>query len=912
MVSFTIRTISVLCGLLLSVALQAQDSNLRVSGILIDAGDRTGLVGASVQLINIKDSSQSRFTVTDGDGQFYIDQLPRAFYKLRVRSVGYVTYTKVFRLTQLDTQLGALSIQPDLTVLDEITVDGEVVAVQQLGDTTQYNAQAFKVNPDASATDLVSKMPGIVVDGTGVSANGESIEQVLMDGKRFFGQDPLLSLNTIPAEVVDKVQVYDEESDQSQFTGFDDGNTTKTMNVVTKKDKRNGQFGKVYAGMGENELYKAGTTINSFNKDQRLTVLGMSNNINQQNFGSEDLAGISGGGRRGRFRRGGNQNFITGTQSGITKTNAMGVNFTDDWGKNTSFEGSYFFNQSDNGNDQVLNRESLLNNGSQFYTEQQLSATDNQNHRLNLRIRHKINDNNNLLIRSNISYQNNQGDDTTLGETTNEANQVLNQTFNRYTSLNRSFNISNRVILQHKFSKIGRTLSIDLNSRINPTLRENLYQDLERDSLIDYNTNEKQYAIGSTVTYTEPVGTTAQLSMSYAITHTASESDRQTFVLRESEGTSLFNEALSNTFQSGYTKNTPTILFSNNNFGNNLNIGLSFQHASLDNEQLLPGTGQFTRSFSSLLPGISARFDLAESGNFLVRYTTSTTEPSVSQLQNVIDNSDPLFLTVGNPNLNQTYTHALVMRLQKNLVDKNITFSNLTRMTTSSNYISTGSSIVRADSITNQGISLVRGAQLTTPVNVDGYWFLRNNSTFGVLLAPIKNNLNLSAGLSYQRLPGFTNNRMNVSNTFGLNFKVGLVSNISEKIDYNLSYQITGSRVQNSIQSETNNQYFTQTLGVKLNLMFPKGLVFRNETYFQNYTGINDTFDTTYTLWSMGVAKKFLKNDNGELELSVFDLLGQNQSFNQTVTAQYVQESQTQVLQRYFMLTFTYQIRRFK
>lgn len=907
-----LRTITVLFGLMAGTPLQAQDSALRVSGTLIDAGDRSGLVGASVQLINIKDSTQSRFTVTDGDGQFHIDQLPRAFYKLKVRSLGYVTYTKVFRLTQPDTQLGVISIETDLTVLDEVTIDGEVVAVQQLGDTTQYNAQAFKVNPDASATDLVSKMPGIVVDQDGVSANGESIEQVLMDGKRFFGQDPLLSLNTIPAEVVDKVQVYDEESDQSQFTGFDDGNTTKTMNVITKKEKRNGQFGKAYAGLGENELYKAGTTINSFNKDQRITLLGMSNNTNQQNFGNEDLAGISGGGRRGGFRRGGNQNFITGTQDGITKTNALGLNFTDDWGKNTTFEGSYFFNQSNNSNDQLLNRESLLAGGSQFYEEVQGSNSNNQNHRLNVRIRHKINDKNNLLIRSNISFQNNERDDTTDGETTNEAGQVLNRTFNQYSSLNRAFNISNRVILQHKFNKIGRTLSLDLNSRINPTLRENLYQDLERDSLIDYNTDESQYTLGSTVTYTEPIGTTAQLSMSYAASHTANESDRQTFVLRESEGTSLFSEALSNSFKSGYTKNVPTIRFSNNRLGNHLSVGLSFQHARLDNEQLLPDTDQFNRSFSNLLPELMARYDLGESGNFLARYTTTTTEPSVSQLQNVIDNSDPLFLTLGNPNLNQTYTHALIIRINKHLVDKNITFSNLTRMTTSSNYISTQTNVIRADSITDQGLSLVRGAQLTTPVNVDGYWFLRNNSTFGILLTPIKNNLNFSAGLSYQRLPGLTNDRMNVASTYGLNLKVGLVSNISEQVDYNISYQINGSRVQNSTQSETNNQYFTQTLAVKLNLIFPKGLVFRNETYFQKYTGLNDTFDASYTLWSMGVAKKFLKNDSGELELSVFDLLGQNQSFDQTVTAQFVQESQTQVLQRYFMLTFTYQLRRFK
>ncbi len=892
---------------------KAQGNTSRLEGKLLDASDQSSLIGASVLMINVRDSAKSRFAVTDGDGRFFIDDLEYAFYKMRISSMGYETYERVLRVSIPEMSLGTLLLEPDLRLLEEVTVEGEVIAVQQIGDTTQYNAVAFKTNPDASASDLVSKMPGIVVDNDGVTANGESVEQVLLDGKRFFGQDPLLSLNTIPAEVVAKVQVYDEQSDQSRFTGFDDGNTTKTMNLVTKKDKRNGQFGKLYTGLGENELYKVGATINSFNGDKRLTLLGMSNNINQQNFGSEDLIGVSGGnGRRGGFRRGGNQNFITGTQDGITRTHSGGLNFINSWGKNTTFEGSYFFNHTNNVNDQVLKRESFLNSGSQFYSENQQTLASNLNHRLNARINHKINDNNNLLMRISISYQNNESDEETNGETANFSGAVLNGTFNHYNSLNRAYNFNNNLIFQHKFSKIGRTVSFDINTRVNPTQRENLYEDLEQDSLIAYFTDETQNTLGSAVTYTEPIGTTAQLSMRFEISHTIRKSDKETFVLDGSNDIRILNESLSNEFKSGYTKKTPSIRYSNNMFGSHFDLSLAYQHATLNNHQILPTTADFNRSFNNLLPSFMGRFEVSESSNLFFRYLTSTTEPSVSQLQNVLDNSDPLFLSLGNPNLDQTYTHSLNVRLQKNVLNKNLVISNFTRIETAIDYISTSTLILTADSLTSGGITLAEGAQLTSPVNVNGYWLLQNNTTFGILVSPIKNNLNVSFGLRYQRLPGMTNDVTNIANTYSTDIKVGLVSNISEKIDYNLYYQINGSSVTNSIQSEANSRYYTQTVGAKLNLIFPKGIVFRNETYFQKYTGANRSFNSNFTLWSMSIAKKFLKSHSAELELSVFDLLGENQSFDQTVSAQYIQETQTQVLQRYFMLTFTYQLRSFR
>lgn len=413
------------------------------------------------------------------------------------------------------------------------------------------------------------------------------------------------------------------------------------------------------------------------------------------------------------------------------------------------------------------------------------------------------------------------------------------------------------------------------------------------------------------MTYTEPLGVSAQLALRYEINYTNRISDNETFTLNRLDENRVFNESLSNKFESVYTKNIPSIRYSNNKFGNHFDVALAYQFATLDNDQLLPSEVSFSRSFANILPSVLSRFDIGENTNLFMRYSTSTTEPSISQLQNVLDNSDPLFLSIGNPSLDQTYSHSFSARFSHNILDKNITISNFTRLVASNDYISTSTYIVPADSITDGGVILSEGAQISSPVNVDGYWSVNNNTTYSFLIAPIKNNLNTSLGLSCTRLPGVTNDILNIANTYSANLKVGLVSNISEKVDYNLYYQINASRVNNSIQSETNSDYYTQTIGTELNLIFPRGFVFRNETLFQRYNGINNSFDTNYTLWNMGVAKKFLKNDRGELELSVFDLLGENQSFNQTVSAQYVEESQTQVLQQYFMLSFTYQLRSF-
>jgi len=899
--------------------LWAQEISFALTGNIVDSNSGAGVPGATVLFVNVKDSTRSKFSATDGEGAFKVDELEKAFYKLRISSMGYKPYIRIMRVTS-SANLGNIAIEQDEKVLKEIVVEGEVVPMERKGDTLLYNADAFKVNPDASATDLVSKMPGIVVDNSGVTANGEQIEQVLMDGKRFFGQDPLLSLNTIPAEVVNKVEVFDQMSERAQFTGFDDGNTTKTMNVVTKEDKRNGLFGKISGGYGTDDRYSAGMNLNSFKGDKQLTVLGMSNNINQLSFANDDVVGIgSAGGGRGGFRRGatarraGSSNLLTSNQQGLTTTNAAGLNFSNKIGEKATFEGSYFFNASSNSNDRYTDRETFRESGSQFYNEAQQSSTENLNHRLNMRVEYDINDNNRLVYIPSISFQDNESENYTLGKTTNAQGNMINQTENRFLSSNLGYNVNNYLLFQHKFEKIGRTISFGLNSRMRNTDRENYYEEFTFDSLTQYLTEERNHSLQTSVTYTEPVGLNGEISATYKINFNDRNSDKETYLLDSESGQKEFSPQLSNQFNSGYTTQEPSIMYSNRAFGKFLNVGITYQHAVLNNEQFYPQEGTIQKSFNSILPTAMGRLEFKRGGNMFYRYNTSTTEPSVSQLQNVIDNSNPLFFSIGNPDLNQSYSHSLMLRLNKAITEKNTSIANFTRVQTTNNYITNATEFAEKDSIYTGGIIVREGTQLSKPINLNGYWTVLNNTTYSVMLSKIKSNLNTTLGLGYIRRPGQAEDVINISNTYSINAKLGLASNISENVDFNTYYNISANTVTNSIETtaNANSQYITQTVGGKVNIIFWKGIVFRTDIFYEKYNGISQDFNTSYVLWNMSLAKKFLKNNLGELELVAFDLLNQNLNISQTVSPNYIEEVRTQVLQQYFMLKFTYQLRKF-
>ncbi|MEL7340765.1 MAG: carboxypeptidase-like regulatory domain-containing protein, partial [Bacteroidota bacterium] len=290
-----------LLGLLLVPGGLLAQEKAQLIGQVQSAQAEQNINSATVLLISLPDSAQEG-RLTDPGGIFIFRNQAIGEYLLRIEMNGYDAYEQAITIVEGRNELGVLKLENKSFGLDEVKIEAERSMAQQNGDTTEYAATAFTTNPDANAKDLIEKMPGVVVQNGQVQAQGEQVQQVLVDGKRFFGNDANAALENLPAEVIQSIQVYDQQSEQAQQTGFDDGNTTKTINIVTKPESRNGTFGSLYAGYGDQNRYQAGGSVNVFDDDMRLSILGLSNNINKQNFSGEDLVGVaSGRGRRGGF-----------------------------------------------------------------------------------------------------------------------------------------------------------------------------------------------------------------------------------------------------------------------------------------------------------------------------------------------------------------------------------------------------------------------------------------------------------------------------------------------------------------------------------------------------------------------------------------------------------------------------------
>ncbi|HKH61854.1 MAG TPA: carboxypeptidase regulatory-like domain-containing protein, partial [Flavitalea sp.] len=370
-------------GLLIIFGSATQAQTYSIKGLLQDKTDKLPLSGATIKLTVQNDSTNQRNTISGRDGIFELTELIPQTYVLKITSIGHEIDSQVVVLTDSSKDLGIIAISKQAKLLEEVTIKAATPPVKQKADTLEYSANAFKVNPDANAEDMVKKMPGVTVDKGTVTAQGEQVRKVTIDGREFFGDDATAALRNLPAQVIDKIQVFDRMSDQAQFTGFDDGSATKSLNIVTKADMRNGQFGRLYAGYGTDDRYSAGGNVSFFKGNRRISLVGLSNNINQQNFSTQDLLGVTssqnrggqgrggggprggGGGRGGGGPRGGgggfgggnSDNFLVGQQNGISKTNSFGINFSDLWSKKFEISGSYFFNNNANSNREVSTRE---------------------------------------------------------------------------------------------------------------------------------------------------------------------------------------------------------------------------------------------------------------------------------------------------------------------------------------------------------------------------------------------------------------------------------------------------------------------------------------------------------------------------------------------------------------------------
>lgn len=875
-----------------------------VQGIVLDLKNNA-LPGASVVITGGSDSMKAG-TATDDKGRFSISNLRAGKYQLRISFLGFETQKTSFRIIDANVDIGKIILKEAVNSLDEVKVVEKIIAATQKGDTTEFNANAYKTNPDADAADLVKKMPGVTLEGKAVKAQGESVTKVLIDGKPFFGNDPYGSLRNLPAEIIDKVQVYNEKNDQEQFTGFNEGNTTKTINIITKPDKRNGSFGKLYAGYGDEEdntaRYLVGGIVNNFNGNERITVTAQTNNVNMQNLSDQNLTGMNSGG------------------AGTSVTKSIGINYNNKIGKKIDVNGSYSFNENDNSSLIITRRQYVLAADSgQIYNETNNSWNNSYSHRLYFRINYAIDSMNSLLIDPQLALQKNYSNSSLLGNTSQAAD-TLNRTINNSNGNILGYVFSGNVLYRHKFRKPGRTFSVNVNASnnhnngINYLNAQNIFytNPAASDTLNQkINTLSNNWNIIGNATYTEPAGKKGQLMLQYSYAVQPGNSIRNTNNFSVTDGAyTIPDDSLSNTFSSNntiqkiggsYQYNAKKVTFS---------LGIYYQVAELYNRQTIPYTSTVNKLFDNLLPVASLQYKISDKQNLHINYTAATNSPSVTQLQSVINNINSLQLSTGNPDLRQPYFHNLTLRYSSIGKNSNTFFATINGSYTQ--HLISNKSIIADSNITLRGgILLPKGSQLNMPVNIDGAWTIYGNLSYGIPFRAIKSNLNFTLYTGVNNTPGIINEAINNSRNENVGGGLTISSNINEQIDFTLTSNASYNTTQNSINTAVNTRYFNHTDNLAFNWILPAAFVFNTQMNFVVNSGLSGAFNQNFLLWNISVGKKIFKKRQGDIRLTVYDLLKQNNSIQHSVTESFISDTRSNILQRYLMLTFTYNIRDF-
>lgn len=895
--------------LLLLVQQLAWGQGFNLAGTVLDQGDGSSLPGAAVLLIDQADTTRRRTAMTDLEGGFRFSAVAGGGYVLRVAFVGY---ERLDQPLSLDTDVSDLKLWLKSSVTELGTV--EKVAIQrraeQQGDTTVYNAGAYKVNPDATAEDLLTKMPGITSGKDGVKAQGEKVTKVLLDGEEFFGNDATTVLKTLPAEVIEKVQVFDRLSDQAQFTGFDDGNTDKTINIITKSGMNQGVFGSVGAGYGTDDRYAGSLSLNWFKDKRRISLIAQSNNVNQQNFSAEDLSGVSAG------------SFTVGSQPGIIRTHAFGLNYSDKIGK-TELTGSYFFNQQHGLNTSLSERTTFLGNrGTQVSRNSSERVSDNAGHRLNFRIKTDLDDANSLIIRPQLSLQSNQTNSIRTSRVLNGEGTLLSASDNDNRTDRDNISFSNSLLYRHRFATKGRTFSANLNTSLgsqdgNGSLgAHNLFvgDTATVDDFLDQrnNTDNFNQSHGLQLRYTEPMGGKGQLQVALEPAIRLSDAEKLTYDTDPDDGEEHLNTRLSNKALNTVRSLKGGLGYRFRGEGFMFNIGLDGQASDMHSEQTYPFTSVVERSYANLLPNAMLSRNWGKLTRLRAMYRTSVSTPSINQLQTVVDNSDPLHLKTGNLGLDQTYRHMLTFRF--NTIDsaKTRPFFALLSLQSQQGRVSNVTYAAAADSVLADGVLLPAGAQLTMPMNLDGYLSARALASYGLPVLPLRSNLNLSMGGSVDRLPAMVNGVRSFTLNNNANLGVVLGSNISKSGDFTIGYTANLNSTISDLRPNANNAYYQGQLTGSLVLNGLRGWVLENRVDYEHYNGLGAGYDRDALVWNAAIGRKFLKNDALELRVTAYDILGCNVSVSRDVTDTYILDTATNMLQRYFMLSLRYNLRAFK
>jgi hypothetical protein len=933
--------------MMMCFALPAMAQTGKITANVIDAETNEGIIGAVMEVVNT-DTGRRHHSVSGAKGAVNLTGVAFGEYDVTVAFIGYTTMKKRISHTSSNTNLGNIALQEGVAI-ETVVKEVQALRTSQNGDTVAYNAAAFKVASDADVEGLLKKMPGITISNGQVEAQGEQVKKIFVDGKEFFGEDVSTALNSLPAQSVDRIEVFNKLSDNAEFSGMDDGEGYKAINIVTHENMRKGVFGKLYGGYGyqpdingspkelnfENQTeykpevtdvtshhkYNLGGNVNLFNGNSRLSVIGLFNNVNQQNFSFEDILGVTGGG--GGHGPGGGRGvgrYMVRPQSGVAQVASIGMQYSNSWGKDdkVKLNGSYFYNQTNTSNKSIVERWYDTPSPDDELIQQGESETFNYNHRLNMRLDYKINSNMSLMSRTNLSFQGNNPYSQQYGELKGESadDMGLNykELYNRSEGESNAYRFSEFLQYRVKLGKPGRTITLDgrYATRQTPNSWSNnasIDYDMSQkpataqDRYIKYITEQGEDDVRVNFTYTEPLSKTSQLSFQYRMDYEDQQMDRLGYITgadymagREDKALSMYNTSTSVEHRVGpgyrYAKGRNTFV-----------ANIFYQHSELNGNLLdRPHVNDKPTYF------IMGNVAFNPQNTIRVFISSYTQNPEITTLQEVYDLTDVQNISKGNKNLKSSYTHRINFHYVRSNIEKGRTFMWMFSTQYTQDYIGQSIYYNPKDMIEVDGVTY-NPWQYRTYDNMDGYANLRTHVSYGFPIAPIKCNLNVMVGTNWSKTPSKIDNKLNYTSNMGYDATVSLGSNISENVDFTLQWNGTYN---DATQSRgKSNQYFSHTASGSLKWVFWKGFNITAAANYNQYVGMTDNYNEDYLICNFYVGKKLFKSQLAEVLVGVNDMFNQNNAFVRTVGSGYTQNAWNSVVGRYFTVQFNYNLRYF-
>jgi hypothetical protein len=848
------------------------------------------LPDASLSLLHLPDSMVIR-RASCGKNGFTFNHLKPGQYLLYLSNIGYRDTILSISLKTGETvfNTGAIWLQPAAHSLVEVVVKAIIPPVITKNDTVIYNVSAFKTRPYATVEELLKKLPGIQVDKDGnITMQGEKIQKVFVDGKVFFLNDPKLATQNLLAEMVDKVEAFNEKSERAKLTGIPDQNPEKVINLRLKPDKKKGLFGSGEGGLASQDRYGIKASANYFKGNRYLSAVGSSSN-------------------------GGNLQGGGGTLN--NKTNEGSLNYRNNFGEKWEVTTNYRVSGNNTSNRAYNQRQTFLQDADLLQDKETASSGKQQTHAINGYLQYAIDSVNN--IRGDASFEMSDDGNSNMDLTTG---QII--TINNYRPVNDAFTDNNRsgvrwngsfsLNYNHRFKKMGRYLGIGLNKRNSQSKGQGVLasltrfysetglmtDSLARDQLSLQKGNGQSY--GFSITYTEPLATGQVLDFSYSLSNSRNRSKQET--LNYNAVTGKYDEPdsiASNSFESGNSSQQVAIGYNYFRKKWQWQAGMSLARNSQLNKDLSGHQMDINQSVINIFPRASLIYSINKQRNLQLNYNGRNRPPSIQELQPLPDYSNPLLIRLGNPALKQEFANEISLRYKDfNAKKDRSLFGQL-------HFNNTAHKIVNAIRINGQG------AQEQQAVNLEGDYTIGANIEYSLSFGkrPNRGILRFNSSVRYDNAVNLVNAEKNVRKTYNWEQAMWAEYYIKEKFGASASARLNGNWSRYSVDAGNTSRLFSHNYIASLYYEFSKAIFISSEINVIINAAEQHLAGTQAAVWNATVMKRLFKNQAGEIKLSAFDILNKSNNIYQHTGDNYIETTKMEVLKRVFVLSFKYNFR---